>query len=58
MGMKINLVADGYRITGPKVDGSYSVTFSFGEYQQEEISKIFQLPQLTSIKVEVSHGEK
>jgi hypothetical protein len=41
----IELLADSVKINGPRIDGSYSITFSCGEYMKKEIAKILNLPE-------------
>lgn len=41
----IELLADSVKINGPRIDGSYAITFSCGEYMKAEIAKILQLPE-------------
>lgn len=43
--------ADKVKITGPKVDGGYSVVFECGEYMQKEIAELFKIPQQKVITV-------
>ena len=38
--MKINLTSDKVSIRGPKVDGSYVVSFEFGEYERKKIAEL------------------
>lgn len=52
--MKISFNADKVKVSGPKVDGSYSVTFDTGEYEQEKIAELVRIPQQTAIGVDVS----
>ena len=56
----ITFIADKVKITGPKVDGGYSVTLMVGEYQQLEVAKMVVLPALTALKitVEVEDGRR
>lgn len=49
--MTIDLVADKVRVTGPKVDGGYSVQFDCGEDMQTQVAKCLCLPQQTMIKL-------
>lgn len=46
-------MADKVKISGPRVDGSYTVTFEVGEYMVESISELIKVPQQTNIKVRV-----
>jgi hypothetical protein len=49
----IVFTADKIRISGPRIDGSYTVTFETGEYEQEKISEILKLPQQAVVEVSV-----
>ncbi|MBM4402224.1 MAG: hypothetical protein FJ044_03205 [Candidatus Cloacimonetes bacterium] len=55
--MKIQFNADKVKISGPKIDNSYTVTFEVGEY---EYDKIKDLPKLNGeiIFVEVKNEIK
>lgn len=57
MKKKIEFTADRVKISGPRVDGSYTVTLEVGEYAYDQIK---DLPQLNNslIHVEVSNGAK
>jgi len=50
---KIVFNADKVKISGPKVDGSCSITFDTGEYEQNNIAKLFKIPQQTTLEVTV-----
>ena len=54
----IKLNSDKVKINGPKVDGSYTITFEVGEYEQGNIAKLLMIPQQTLIKLEVSIDEE
>ncbi len=51
----MTFTADRIKIAGPKIDGSYSITFEVGEY---EYDKIKDIPKLNgkAIVVEVRNG--
>ena len=49
----IEFNADKLKINGPLSDGSYSITFSTGEYEQLNVAKLMAIPQLTNLKVQV-----
>lgn len=51
--LSINFMADYMKIYGPKVDGSFTVTFGTGEYEQLNIAKLMAISQSTIIKVKV-----
>lgn len=51
--LSINFMADSMKIYGPKVDGSFTVTFGTGEYEQLNIAKLMAISQATIIKVKV-----
>lgn len=55
--MVISFTSDKVRINGPKVDGSYTVTFDVGEYNQEQVAKLLIIPQMTELNIEVKYGE-
>jgi hypothetical protein len=50
----IKLTADKVRVSGPRVDGSFAVTFEVGEYAQDEVAKLLTIPQQTLLQVVVS----
>ena len=50
---QIKFGADKVKINGPRIDGSYTVTFETGEYEQEKLAELFRIPQLSEIKVVV-----
>lgn len=53
----IEFLADQVKVAGPKVDGSYSITFSVGEYEHKKVAELLSLPQDTVKKVSVEvHG--
>jgi len=52
--LTVTFNADKLRISGPKVDGSYSVTFETGEYEQQKIAELLTIPQQTPMTVIVS----
>ena len=37
---EIKIMSDGFKVYGPKVDGSYTLTFSIGEYEKSKIAKL------------------
>lgn len=49
----ITFVADSYMVRGPKqTDGSYTISFTTGEYMQKNVAEIIQqLPPMTAIEV-------
>jgi hypothetical protein len=49
----IEFTADNTRISGPKVDGTMSITFDVGEYQKDEVLEIMRLK--LPLKVKVSY---
>lgn len=50
----ITFTADRIKVTGPKIDGSYSVTFETGEYEVEKVSEIMKLKPMVIVTVEES----
>lgn len=51
------LMADKVKISGPKVDGSYLITFECGEYEQQHVAELLKIPQGTTIKVRVEYEQ-
>ena len=51
----MEFVADKVKITGPKADGGFTVSFDVGEYQQLEVASLLAIPQQTSITVKVEY---
>lgn len=45
--------ADKIKVTGPKVDGGYTVSFDVGEYEQLKVAKLLAIPQDAIKKVTV-----
>lgn len=56
--MQIKLHADKLAIYGPKTDGGLTLTFSIGEYEQEQVAQLLMIPQQTvlNLTVEVEDG--
>jgi len=56
---KLSFVADKVKIFGPKVDGSFTVSFEVGEYEQEKIAELLRIPQQTPLRIRVKfYGEE
>lgn len=55
--MEATFVADKVKVHGPKIDGTFTVTFETGEYAWEQIK---ELPSLngTSLQVKVTQYEQ
>lgn len=49
----MNFLSDQVKLAGPKVDGSWSVTFSVGEYERESLKELIGIPAETNLKVTV-----
>lgn len=49
----MELIADKISITGPKVDGGFTVRFEVGEYEQDKIAELLKIPQQVPIKLSV-----
>jgi len=45
--------ADKIKVNGPRMDGSFAVTFEVGEYEQEKIAKLLLIPQNTVVRVTI-----
>lgn len=53
--MVVRLVSDKVRVSGPRVDGTYTVTFEVGEYEKVNVTRVMLLPEGT-YEVEVKRG--
>ncbi len=55
---KIEFGADKVSISGPSVDGGFRITFSTGEYEQDNIAELLRIPQQTALRVivEIANG--
>jgi len=51
--MKTTLHPDKIRVNGPKVDGSYTLSFDIGEYERLEVAKLIALPPEAEVTLEV-----
>jgi hypothetical protein len=54
---RITFNADSVKVNGPLSDGSYSITFKTGEYEQLNVAKLMVVPQMTELIVGVEYGE-
>ena len=51
--MKIAFSADKVKISGPRVDGSFAVTFETGEYEKSKLAELFLIPSDSMLKVTI-----
>ena len=51
MSKQLEFMADRIKVNGPRIDGSYAVTFETGEYEQDKVAKILSIPQQTVVRV-------
>ena len=49
----IEFKADKINIRGPRIDGSYVITFEVGEYEQKKVAQMMLIPQQTMVNVKV-----
>lgn len=54
---KVSFTADKVRISGPKIDGGYVISFEVGEYMKHKVAEIIGISQETSMKVVVVPDE-
>lgn len=54
----IEFLSDKVKVNGAKVDGSYTVTFEVGEYEQDKVAELLRIKQGTLIKVVVDESEQ
>lgn len=57
MSREINISCDSVKVNGPLKDGSYTISFSTGEYEQKNIAQLMLVPQMIEIKLKVKYGE-
>jgi len=53
----IIFLADSLKISGPRVDGSYQVVFTTGEYERQHVADLLTLPVETTFRVIVEAEE-
>lgn len=54
---EIIIKCDGVKVSGPREsDGSYKITFTTGEYEKENMAKLFMLPPDVIIELHVKIG--
>jgi len=49
----ISLYADKVKVSGPKVDGGYTVSFDVGQDEQRNVALLLAVPQQTTVKLTV-----
>lgn len=54
----IEFIADEVKVSGPRVDGSYTITFTVGQYHQRQAAEVMLIPQQTPIKVRIDTEEE
>lgn len=52
---KIEILADGYSVSGPRADGSIKFTFSTGEYEMAKVAELLKIPRDTALKVSIEY---
>lgn len=55
--MKVELTADKVTIRGPRIDGTYVVSFEIGEYGKQEVAELVMFPNDEVVKVTVERTE-
>jgi len=51
--MVIKLIADKIRLSGPKIDGSYTITLEVGEYEKNNVARVLAMPEgIYEVKIE------
>jgi len=50
--------SDKVKISGPKVDGSYTASFDIPEYEQIKAAGLLLIPQMTIMKVTVEVADE
>ena len=55
--MIVNFNSDKIKVNGPKVDGTWTLSFELGEYEQGEVAKLMTIRQGKIIKLQVTDEE-
>ncbi len=50
---EIEIISDKVSVNGPRIDGTYKVTFEVGEYMRDKIGDIIKLPTDNALKVTI-----
>lgn len=54
MNKKLIILADSFQVTGPRQsDGTYTVKFTTGEYEKQNVAKMLEFPHDVVLKVTV-----
>lgn len=53
----IKLTADKVKVNGPRVDGTWTVTFECGEYMNKQVAELIKIPQGKLLSVIIQHGQ-
>jgi len=53
----VEILADKVKVNGPKVDGSFTVAFDVGEYEQQKVAQLLAIPQNKVVKVTIEQDE-
>ncbi len=53
----VTLKADKIKVSGPKVDGSFTVSLDVGEYEQRNVAMLLGIPQNTVVKVTIEQDD-
>lgn len=57
----LKIISDKIRISGPKVDGGFTVMLDVGEHGQLDVAKLLAIPQTASVEwtvEEIKDGKK
>lgn len=54
----IKLNWDKVKIAGPKIDGSYTLSFDVGEYEQLKVALVLGIPQNTGGKLTIAPADE
>ena len=50
--MKIEFTADNIKISGPRIDGSFSLTLEVGEYEKDKVLEVMRLKPNYKVTIE------
>lgn len=49
--VEVKIIADGFKVYGPKIDGGYTLTLSMGEYEVHKFAQLLAFGRNTVLEV-------
>ena len=54
----IKLISDKHKVNGPRIDGSYTLTFEVGEYEVDKIAEVMKMQGNLEITIDKYQDKK